>query len=244
LGVVVRELVKRYPGRERRALDAVSLEIPRGRTAAILGPSGAGKSTLLRCLVGLEPFDAGTLEIAGVTLAPGLSRADSSRALRGRVGLVFQGYELFPHLSVLDNCTLAPRTVRGETQRAADERARGLLSRLGLADHVRAFPDALSGGQRQRVAIARALCMEPRVLFYDEPTSALDPALRGEVRDTVREVARTGVTQVLVTHDLAFAREASDLAFVLEAGRVAQAGDAAALLDGPSDDLTPARAAG
>lgn len=227
MGVRVEQLVKRYAGSSRPTLDALSLEIPKGATAAILGPSGAGKSTLLRCLTGLEPFDEGNAHVAGIALTPTRGRSpgtDLSR-LQGRIGLVFQSFELFPHLSVLDNCTLAPRQVRGEPSGQASDRARGLLERLGLGERIHAFPEALSGGQKQRVAIARALAMEPRVLFYDEPTSALDPGLRGEVGATIREVAKGGLTQVLVTHDLAFARETADVAFLLAQGRIQASGE-------------------
>jgi ABC-type polar amino acid transport system ATPase subunit len=218
--IKVTDLEKRYDGARAHALAGVSLEVAKGSVASVLGKSGAGKTTLLRCLVGLDPFDGGSIEIDGTTVR---ARADA-RALLGKVGLVFQSFELFPHLSVLDNCTLAPVRARGKAQAAAEKYALELLAELGLADKAREFPEALSGGQRQRVAIARALAVEPRVLLYDEPTSALDPSLKQEVTRSVRKVAATGVTQILVTHDLEVAREASDVVFVLEAGRVARSG--------------------
>ena len=219
----VSELGKRYG--DAAVLDGVSFAVQAGGTAAVLGKSGAGKSTLLRCLVGLERFDRGTITVDGATVHgvdAGGRRAQvaEQHALRGKIGLVFQSFELFPHLSVLDNCTLAPVKVRGAAPAAAADAARRLLSRLGLDGKEAAFPDHLSGGQRQRVAIARALAMEPRVLLYDEPTSALDPSLKQEVRDAIRAVGATGVTQVIVTHDVAFANELAEHVFLLEAGRM------------------------
>jgi ABC-type polar amino acid transport system ATPase subunit len=220
MSIRVLDLEKRHPGTGAPALRGLSLHVPQGKVASVLGKSGAGKSTLLRCLVGLDPFDRGTIEIAGVIVAAG----GDGRALLGKVGLVFQSFELFPHLSVLDNCTLAPVRVRKEARAEAEGRALELLDQLGLADKAGAFPEALSGGQKQRVAIARALAMRPRVLLYDEPTSALDPSLKHEVGRTLRRVAETGVTQIVVTHDVDVAREASDVVFMLEAGRVAREG--------------------
>jgi ABC-type polar amino acid transport system ATPase subunit len=212
-------LEKRHPG-GAPALRGVSMEIAAGQVAGILGKSGAGKTTLLRCLVGLDPFDRGSIEVFGVTVAAG----GDPRALRGQVGLVFQSFELFPHLTVLDNCTLAPRRVHGEDRSLAERRARELLGELGLEGKAGAYPEELSGGQRQRVAIARALAVRPRALLYDEPTSALDPSLKQEVGRTIRRLAGTGITQIVVTHDVDVAREAADVVFVLEEGRVARSG--------------------
>jgi len=224
--IVVTDLEKRHPGSAAPALSGLSLHVPAGKVAAVIGKSGAGKSTLLRCLVGLDPFDAGTIEIDGTTVAEG----KDGRGLLGRVGLVFQSLELFPHLSVLDNCTLAPVQARGRARHDAEQRARELLAELDLADKAGSYPDALSGGQRQRVAIARALAVEPRVLLYDEPTSALDPSLKQEVSRSIRRVAARGITQILVTHDLDVARDAADVVFVLEAGRVSRSGPPAEVL--------------
>jgi ABC-type polar amino acid transport system ATPase subunit len=243
MSIRVTDLEKRHPG-GAPALRGVSLSVGEGRVASILGKSGAGKTTLLRCLVGLDPFDSGSIEIAGAIIAAG-TRHDGAAsgpkpraaiggagtaALRGKVGLVFQSFELFPHLTVLDNITLAPTRVRGLARAAAEKRALELLAELGLADKARAHPESLSGGQKQRVAIARALAMEPRVLLYDEPTSALDPSLKQEVSRTIRRVASTGITQIVVTHDIDVAREASDVVFVLEAGKVARSGEPAEVL--------------
>jgi len=226
MSIRVLDLEKRHPGAPAPALRGLSMDVPAGCVAAVLGKSGAGKSTLLRCLVGLDPFDSGSIEIDGVTVSAG----GDGRALLGRVGLVFQSFELFPHLSVLDNVTLAPVQARGEPRAEAERQARELLEELGLGDKATAFPEALSGGQKQRVAIARALAVRPRVLLHDEPTSALDPSLKQEVGRTLRRVARTGVTQIVVTHDVDVARDASDLVFVLEAGRVLRSGPAREVL--------------
>ena len=227
MSIQIVEMEKSHPGTGAPALRGLSMEIAGGKVAAVLGRSGAGKTTLLRCLVGLDAFDRGAITIDGVTIRGGGSereRRASAARLAGKVGLVFQSFELFPHLSVLDNCTLAPMHVKGEHRSLAEARARRLLEQLGIGDKEKAFPEALSGGQKQRVAIARALSMEPGVLLYDEPTSALDPSLKQEVGRTLRKVAETGVSQVVVTHDLSVARDAADVIFVLDKGRVAQKG--------------------
>lgn len=247
MSIRVNDLEKRHPGSGAPALRGLSMEVQSGQVASVLGRSGAGKTTLLRCLVGLDPFDAGTIEVDGVVFgAAGGARAqrEALAALAGRVGLVFQSFELFPHLSVLDNCTLAPIKVRRTARDVAEARARELLADLGLEDKAKAFPEALSGGQKQRVAIARALAMEPRVLLYDEPTSALDPSLKQEVGRTLRRVAQTGITQIMVTHDIAIAKEASDIVFVLDAGRVAESGAPGVVLGTPSHEATRALLAG
>lgn len=239
----------RVEGLEKRfeahvALRDVSFELATGSVGAVLGASGAGKTTLLRCLVGLEPFDAGRIRVDDVeisaesTHAQRRARERALALLRGRVGLVFQSFELFPHLTVLANCVLAPTKVRGLAREQAERRAIELLQRLGLGDKLAQYPERLSGGQRQRVAIARALMMEPRVLLYDEPTSALDRSLRREVHATMRRVQDTGVTQILVSHDVALAREAADHVIVLDHGVVAEAGTTAAVLGAPQSEAT------
>ncbi|MBS2028865.1 MAG: amino acid ABC transporter ATP-binding protein [Deltaproteobacteria bacterium] len=237
MSIRVIELEKRHPGASAPALSGLSLDIDAGKVAAVLGRSGAGKTTLLRCLVGLDVFDRGAIEIAG-------TRIDSASAalgkLSGQVGLVFQSFELFPHLSVLENCTLAPMRVKGKTRDQAEGRVKELLAQLNLADKANAYPEELSGGQKQRVAIARALAMEPAVLLYDEPTSALDPSLKHEVGKTLRRVAETGVTQIMVTHDLPVAREAADVVFVLDAGKVAEFGPPTEVLGTPRTDAARA----
>jgi ABC-type polar amino acid transport system ATPase subunit len=217
----VLDLEKRYAGAPEAALDNVSLELARAKLGAVVGRSGVGKSTLLRCIVGLEGFDRGSIEVDGVRVEAAKSAPTS---LLGRVGLVFQSFELFPHLSVLDNCTLAPCRVRGAPRGEVEARVIELLRLLGLADKAAAHPVRLSGGERQRAAIARALAMEPRVLCYDEPTSALDPSLRREIMKTLERVKETGVTQVVVTHEVALARDVADLVFVLDRGRIVESG--------------------
>ena len=229
--IKVAALRKKYAGADAEVLCGVDLEVRAGGLAAVLGLSGAGKSTLLRCLVGLERFDSGSITV-------GETNITSTRSLRGQVGLVFQSFELFPHLTVLDNCVLAPIKVKGVERGAAEENARRLLAQLGMSEKASAYPDHLSGGQRQRVAIARALAMEPRVLLYDEPTSALDASFRREVRDTLARVQTAGVTQVVVTHDVALARDAAEEVFVLDAGRIVEHGPAASLFAEPKEAAT------
>jgi len=213
-------LQKRHPGAAEPTLRGVSFRIAAGRLVAIIGKSGAGKTTLLRCLVGLTPFDQGSVEIDGIAARAG-GGPEAFAMLRGRVGLVPQAFDLFPHLTALENCALAPRVVKRERRAAAEARASGLLARLGLAEKQGAYPEQLSGGQRQRVAIARAMAMEPQVLLYDEPTSSLDSSLKDEVRRTLLTVRESGVTQLVVTHDVELARSAADSVLVLENGRIA-----------------------
>ena len=247
MSIRIVEMEKSHPGTGAPALRGLSMDIAGGKVAAVLGRSGAGKTTLLRCLVGLDAFDRGSIEIDGVVIKGGgteRERRASNALLAGKIGLVFQSFELFPHLSVLDNCTLAPMTVKGEHRSLSEARARRLLEQLGLGDKEKAFPEALSGGQKQRVAIARALSMEPRVLLYDEPTSALDPSLKQEVARTLRTIAETGITQVIVTHDIPVAREASDLIFVLDKGRVAQHGSPTEVFGSPNHPATAALLSG
>jgi ABC-type polar amino acid transport system ATPase subunit len=216
----VRDLAHTFPGAAAPTFTAVSLSLDAGTLTTIAGASGAGKTTLLRCLAGLERFHAGTVELPADGIVVGGRSSGHPAQLRGRVGLVFQSLELFPHLSALENCVLAPLRAGGVARRDAERRARDLLAALGLADKADAFPAHLSGGQRQRVAIARALAIAPRVLLYDEPTSALDASLRGEVAETLRRVRATGVAQIVVTHDAALLDGAADARFVLADGRL------------------------
>jgi glutamine transport system ATP-binding protein len=206
-------------------LGGIDATVAEGKIVALLGASGSGKSTLLRCLNGLETFDAGSLEIAGFSLGPGAHDARTLQALRAKVGMVFQEFHLFSHLSVLDNVTLAPRVARGTARARAEAHAHELLAQVGLADRARAMPRELSGGQKQRVAIARALAQGVSVLLLDEPTSALDPELREEVREVLRRVARdahggAGLTILLVTHEHALAHELADEIWTLSAGKI------------------------
>jgi ABC-type polar amino acid transport system ATPase subunit len=216
----VRALRKRFG--PRLALDGVDAEVRERECIAIVGPSGCGKSTLLRCLNALEPFDEGSAEIAGFTLAGGSvpSRA-SARALREKVGMVFQELHLFPHLTALENVALAPRIVAGRSRAEAMERGHELLARVGLGDRGASYPSQLSGGQKQRVAIARAIAMPLKVLLLDEPTSALDPAMREEVREVVRSLAReNALTMVLATHEMRLASELADRVWAMRDGKI------------------------
>lgn len=225
-------LVKRFGA--LTALDGVSLAIRPGAATAILGPSGSGKSTLLRCLNFLVVPDAGEIRLEDRLADP---RHDHAlNAHRARVGMVFQQFNLFPHLRVWENVALAPRVVRRLAPAAARELARRHLVRVGLADKLDAHPGELSGGQQQRAAIARALAMEPAVLLFDEPTSALDPELTGEVLAVMRQLAAERTTMVVVTHDLAFARAAATEIVFMDAGKIVERGPPAQILDAPRTD--------
>jgi ABC-type polar amino acid transport system ATPase subunit len=237
-------LVRHHPGNPQPTLRGLSFDLPAGTLTALLGRSGAGKSTMLRCVMGLEPFDEGTIDIDGVLVKGTRECAPAERkkaiaAARERLGLVFQTWELFPHLTALENCALAPVKVKKLPRGQALARARELLVQLGLEARLDAFPEQLSGGQRQRVAIARALAMEPRVLLYDEPTSALDPSMKHEVLQTLKRVDATGVTQVVVTHDLQLARGVEHVC-VLDHGTVIESGPPDQVLKAPAHDSTRA----
>jgi ABC-type polar amino acid transport system ATPase subunit len=226
--IEIESLTKLRAGRP--VLESVSFRGAEAGVTVLVGPSGGGKSTLLRCLNGLETFDAGTVTVAGHRLAAGPHTGVALDRLRRDVGMVFQQFNLFPHLSVLDNVTLAPRTVLRLPVAEARARALDLLDRVGLASFAAARPATLSGGQQQRVAIARALAMRPRVMLFDEPTSALDPSMTGEVLEVIVDLARAGQTMVVVTHDHAFAKRAATWVVELAAGRVVRQGTADELL--------------
>ena len=213
-----------------RVLEAVSMAGAEGTVTALVGASGSGKTTLLRCLNGLETFDAGRLTVAGHELSPGPHPTPRLDRLRRDVGMVFQQFHLFPHLSVVENVALGPRIVLGAATEAARAAAVALLDRVGLATFATARPATLSGGQQQRVAIARALAMRPRVMLFDEPTSALDPRMTTEVLDVIVDLARDGQTMVVVTHDHGFAKRAASWVVELAAGRVTRQGPADAML--------------
>jgi len=212
------------------ALDGTDLTVRRGEVVCVVGPSGSGKSTLLRCLNGLEVPDAGTVTVAGMPVRAGTPGID---AVRARIGMVFQAFHLFPHLTAAENLALAPRLVRGTDRASALDRSRELLARVGLADRAAARPDQLSGGQKQRVAIARALAMDPEVLLCDEPTSALDPETVGEVLVVLRDLALGGMTMIVVTHEMGFARDVSTRTVFMDAGRVVEEGPSGDLLRAP-----------
>jgi ABC-type polar amino acid transport system ATPase subunit len=218
----------------RLVLDGISLSIPPGQTVALLGPSGGGKSTLLRCLNGLNSFDAGEINIGPHSLRPagGTDRRELQQ-VRRLFGMIFQDFQLFPHLSVLENVIEAPVRVLRQARAEACKRAEQLLQRVGMSGHLAAYPPQLSGGQKQRVAIARALAMEPAGLLCDEITSALDPELKGEVLNVLEDLKRDGLTLILVTHEIGFARRAADRVVVLCDGRILEDGTPTDVLDSP-----------
>ena len=216
-------------------LDGIDLELPQHEVVCLIGASGSGKSTLLRCVNLLEPVDAGRIVVGGEDItAPGV---DVDRLRRG-IGIVFQAFNLFPHLRVLDNVTLAPRRVLGRPREEAEAAAVELLRRFGLEDKHREYPDRLSGGQQQRVAIVRALAMQPQLLLLDEITSALDPELIAEVLDVVRELAKGGMTMLIATHEMGFARDVADRIAFLDGGRILEIGPPAQLLSEPKEPRT------
>lgn len=229
----VRDVVKAYHG--RTVLDGVSLDVAEHQVVVLIGASGSGKSTLLRCVDLLEEIDDGQILLDGRDISD--PRIDADEARRA-MGMVFQSYNLFPHLTALANVALAPRVVHGVSRRDADDRGRELLTRVGLAGHADAYPDKLSGGQQQRVAIARALAYEPRLLLLDEITSALDPELVGEVLTLVGELAEAGRTIVMATHEMAFARDVADAVCFLDGGRIVESGSAEQVLTAPEQDRT------
>jgi ABC-type polar amino acid transport system ATPase subunit len=200
-----------------RVLNDINLSIGAGSVTVICGPSGSGKSTVLRCICGLEEAQAGTIRVMGRVLN---KQTLSDPNFRSEIGMVFQRFSLFPHMRVLANLTLAPRKVRGMSAADAEARARAMLARVGLPEKAGAYPNELSGGQQQRVAIARALVMQPKVMLFDEPTSALDPDLVREVLDVMRELATSGMTMVVVTHEMGFARQAGDRVVFMNHGQI------------------------
>ncbi|MCW2847393.1 MAG: amino acid transporter ATP-binding protein family [Marmoricola sp.] len=220
---------------DRVVLDGIDLDIHQHDVVCLIGSSGSGKSTLLRCLDLLEQIDDGVIELDGREVSD--PHVDP-RAVRREIGMVFQAYNLFPHLSVLDNCTLAPVRVHGTDRDEAESRSRELLTRFGLGDKASAHPDQLSGGQQQRAALVRALCTGPRVLLLDEITAALDPELVGEVLEMVRAEARAGMTMVLATHEMAFAREVATRVCFLDRGRILEQGPPEQLLTNPGEERT------
>ncbi|MFZ0157747.1 MAG: amino acid ABC transporter ATP-binding protein [Kineosporiaceae bacterium] len=216
-------------------LDGLDLDVTAHDVVVLIGASGSGKSTLLRCVDLLEVVDDGVIELDGTEITDPRVDAD---AVRARMGIVFQSFNLFPHLSVLDNITLAPRRVHGVARERAEQRAREMLDRVGLAEKARAHPDELSGGQQQRVAIARALVNDPVLMLFDEVTSALDPELVGEVLELMRELKHDGMTMLLATHEMGFAREIADRVCFLHAGRVLEQGPPEQVLGDPEHERT------
>ena len=224
-------------------LKGVDIDVGRGEVVCILGPSGSGKSTLLRCVNLLAPPEEGEIFIEGndICKGPGAGTGEQSWELnyvRQRVGIVFQQFNLFPHKTALENVTLAQEKVLGRSKAAAREKATELLQRVGLGEKLDAYPETLSGGQQQRVAIARALAMEPHVMLFDEVTSALDPELVKEVLDTMRELAEEGMTMIVVTHEIGFAREVADRVIFMDGGVIVEEGKPADVLENPREERT------
>lgn len=238
VAIEVEGLVKRIG--PRTVLNEVSLTIEPRQTVALIGPSGGGKSTLLRCLNGLTPFDAGRIRVGPHVLHAGTGRAHAAEARKVRrlVGMIFQDFQLFPHLTALGNVMEAPRRVLGLPYEQARQRGLELLDRVGLADRADAYPRELSGGQQQRVAIARAMAMNPRALLCDEITSALDPELKGEVLAVLADLKLDGLTLVLVTHEIGFARRSADRVVVLVDGAIVEDGPPCQVLDNPQTPRT------
>ena len=221
--------------KHHKVLDNVSAKVPEGRTVVICGPSGSGKSTLLRCINGLEKFQEGEIQVNGISVqAP----HTNIYRLRANIGMVFQHFELYPHMTVCQNITLAPVQVLKKSKTQARKKAMELLDRVGIADQADKYPGQLSGGQQQRVAIARGLAMEPALMLFDEPTSALDPEMIQEVLDVMVDLARDGMTMVVVTHEMGFAREVADEIIFMDQGRIVEKGDVKAFFNNPENERT------
>jgi polar amino acid transport system ATP-binding protein len=232
--VVRLERVRKSFG-DNLVLDDIDLSVAPRETLVVIGPSGSGKSTLLRCINLLEPLDSGRIYLEGDEIT---RKGAKVSAIRQRVGMVFQQFNLFPHLKVIDNLTLAARRIRRIPKDEAERRALALLDRVGLSEKARQYPHQLSGGQQQRVAIARALVMEPHVMLFDEVTSALDPELVGEVLVVIRDLARDGMTMLVVTHEMQFARDVGDRVVFMDDGRIVEQGRPRDVLDNPREERT------
>lgn len=231
--ISIKDLRKSYGDFE--VLHGIDLEIGEGEVVCVIGPSGSGKSTLIRCINHLEGFSPeSAIHVDGIKVERGKALAQ----VRAEVGMVFQSFNLFPHLTVLKNVMLAPMRVRGTSAVDAARKAKELLARVGISEQSEKYPEQLSGGQQQRVAIARALAMEPRVLLFDEPTSSLDPEMVGEVLDVMRKLAGTGVTMIVVTHEMGFARQVADRVIFMDGGRIIEAGSPENIFDAPTQDRT------
>lgn len=215
-------------------LREVNLEVAAGEMVVIVGPSGSGKSTLIRCINRLEDFQQGEVFVDGIPLRS----AQNLEAVRREVGMVFQQFNLFPHMTVLQNAALAPQKVRRWPKEQAERKAMELLERVGIADQAHKYPGQLSGGQQQRVAIARALAMEPKIMLFDEPTSALDPEMVGEVLDVMRDLAESGMTMLVVTHEMAFAKEVADRVIVMDQGQILEQAPPSVIFQNPTHERT------
>ena len=231
--VTFTDVVKRFGKNE--VLKGITEEVAQGETVVIIGPSGSGKSTLLRTVNRLETIDSGSVVVNGISVH---AKETDVNLLRSHVGMVQQSFNLFPQMSVLDNITLGPRKVRKESGRVAEERARKLLERVGIPEKAEAYPGQLSGGQQQRVAIARALAMEPDVMLFDEPTSALDPEMIKEVLDVMRDLSKEGMTMLVVSHEMGFARDAAHRVFFMDEGRIIEQGPPSEVFERPKSERT------
>ena len=226
-------LEKHFKGGEIKALDGITVEVHQGEVMVIIGPSGSGKSTFLRCLNLLEVPTAGTVTFEDVDIT---DPAVNINVHRQKMGMVFQHFNLFPHMTVLKNMTIAPMKLLGKSKEEAEEKAAALLERVGLPDRADAYPSQLSGGQKQRIAIVRALCMDPDVMLFDEPTSSLDPEMVGEVLDVMKQLARDGMTMVVVTHEMGFAREVGTRVLFMDEGRIVEENSPEELFSAPKSE--------
>lgn len=231
--IQIKNLVRRFG--DSVAVDGVNLGVEKGEVVVIIGKSGSGKSTLLRCLNALEDIDSGEIIIEGIKID---RHHKDIHEIRLEVGMVFQGFNLFPHLTVIENVKLAQKVVRKRSNKEAHKRGLELLEQIGLRDKINSYPAELSGGQKQRVAIARALAMDPKIMLFDEVTSALDPEMIGEVLDAMKFLAKKGMTMLVVTHKLSFAREVADRVIFMENGRIVEQGTPAEMFDNPTMDRT------
>jgi ABC-type polar amino acid transport system ATPase subunit len=218
-----------------QVLDSITEEIKKGQTVVVCGPSGSGKSTLLRCINGLEPFQKGQIIVDGVSVS---DPSTNLYKLRTEIGMVFQRFELYPHMTALQNITLAPRKVRNKPRQEAEAKAMELLERVGIPEKAREYPANLSGGQQQRVAIARSLAMEPKIMMFDEPTSALDPEMIKEVLDVMVDLSKGGMTMIVVTHEMGFAREVADEIIFMDEGRIVERGTDISFFQNPKSPRT------
>ena len=231
--IKVSGLEKHFDGGKIHALNGVDAEIKKGEVVVVIGPSGSGKSTFLRCLNLLERPTAGTVLFDGADIT---DPSTDINLHRRKMGMVFQHFNLFPHMTILGNMTIAPIKLLGLSKAAAEEKARALLERVGLADRADAYPSQLSGGQKQRIAIVRALCMDPEVMLFDEPTSALDPEMVGEVLDVMKQLARAGMTMVVVTHEMGFAREVGSRVIFMDGGKIVEENEPEEFFRNPQSD--------
>ena len=233
--ISVKGLEKHFDEGKLKALQGVDAEIKRGEVVVVIGPSGSGKSTFLRCLNLLEMPTKGTVTVEGTNITDPRVNINKHRE---KMGMVFQHFNLFPHMTILRNMTLAPMKLLKKSKQEAEEKAMNLLKRVGLADRANAYPSQLSGGQKQRIAIVRALCMEPQVMLFDEPTSALDPEMVGEVLDVMKQLALEGMTMVVVTHELGFAREVADRVIFMDEGKIVEEGTPEQIFSAPQQQRT------